>query len=376
MTEDIYRELARHLDDLPGGFPPTESGVELRILRHLFTPEEAALALDLTLLPEEPRVIARRAGIPQQQAAERLEEMAGKGLIYALYPPGRPPQYQAAHYIVGIWEFQVNNLNPELVQDMEEYFPALFDRDTWKRSPQLRTIPVRQSISAEASVMPYEQAEALVLAQTKISVAPCICRRELEIAGHGCDKPKEICLSFGQGADFYERHGLGRRIGQQEALDLLKQADEAGLVLQPSNSQDAGFICCCCGCCCGVLRNLKRYPQPAALVSSPFRATLDVATCKGCGICMGRCQMEALDLEDDKAALDLDRCIGCGLCVSACPVGALALIRKPAAEQAHVPKTMTQTWIRLAQGRGKLGAADMVKMLVKSKVDRLLTTID
>ena len=61
MDEELYQKLAQHLDNLPGGFPPTESGVELRILRRLFSSEETELALHLTLIPEEPRVIARRA---------------------------------------------------------------------------------------------------------------------------------------------------------------------------------------------------------------------------------------------------------------------------------------------------------------------------
>ena len=64
MAADIYKRLAEHLDNLPGGFPRTESGVEIRILRRLFTPEDAEFATQLTLIPEEPRVIARRAKIP------------------------------------------------------------------------------------------------------------------------------------------------------------------------------------------------------------------------------------------------------------------------------------------------------------------------
>ena len=122
-------------------------------------------------------------------------------------------------------------------------------------------------------------------AQGKIAVAPCICRRERNLVGEGCDKPEEVCLSFGGAADFYERNGLGRPISQQEALDVLQAAEQAGLVLQPANAQKAAFICCCCGCCCGVLRNIKRHPQPATLVSTPFVAALNVETCQGCEGC-------------------------------------------------------------------------------------------
>jgi electron transport complex protein RnfB len=372
MTTDIYQTLAHHLDNLPGGFPPTESGVELRILRRLFTPEEAKLALHLTLIPEESRVIARRAKIAPQEAALRLEEMANKGLVFSLHRKGSPPTYMAIQYVVGIWEFQVNDLNPELVQDMEEYMPTLLDFNVWQKAPQLRTIPVGESISAPLEVLVYERAEELVRARTKHLVAPCICRRERTMVGKGCDKPQEVCLAMGSFAYYYERNGLGRAIDQQEALEILKKADEAGLVLQPGNAEKALSICCCCGCCCGVLRTLKLYPKPASLVSTPFVATMNSATCAGCGTCAERCQMEALQLEDGRAVLDTDRCIGCGLCVGTCPTDSLALTRKPESEQPYLPKNVVETNVRLGQARGKLAAIDQAKMRLKSRVDRLL----
>ena len=372
MNMDVYKKLARHLDDLPGGYPPTESGVELRILKRLFSPDEAELALHLTLIPEEPRVVARRAGIAREEAAQRLADMAGKGLIYSLQPESGLPRYQAAQFAVGIWEYQLNRLNPELIKDVEEYFEDLFNLETWKKAPQMRTIPVKQSINVEQKIMIYEQAEALIRDKKKIVVAPCICRKERRMVGEGCAKPLETCLSFDSVADFYERNGLGRLINQQEALDILKAAEEAGLVLQPANARETTFLCCCCGDCCGVLRNLKRHPQPASLVSSPFVAVVEPETCDACGTCLDRCQMEALELDGDTVVIDAYRCIGCGLCVTTCPTDSLSLMRKPEDEQVAVPKDIVQTMIQLGQERGKLGRAELVKMVVKSKADRLL----
>ena len=372
MTEHVYRKLAQHLDNLPGGFPSTDSGVELRILRRLFSPEEAEFALCLTLIPEEPRVIARRAGILTEEAAGRLEEMAQKGLIFRIVQKDGTSLYQALQYVIGIWEFNVNNLDTELIRDMNAYLPTLLDVDVWKKSPQLRTIPVGRSITSQMKILPYEMAEELISHHKKFLVAPCICRREHEMIGQGCKKPKESCLVFGMGADYYQHNGIGRVIDKEETLEILKKADKAGLVLQPSNAKKIVNICTCCGCCCQVLKALKRHPKPASLVSTPFVAAADSETCNGCGICEKRCQMDALKLEDGKVRLDADQCIGCGLCVTTCPTQSLTLVRKPDSEQRQVPADLIKASIKLGQTRGKLGPLNLVGMQLKSKLDRLL----
>ena len=373
MTQDLYQQLAHHLDNLPGGYPPTESGVELRILRRLFSPEEAELAMCLTVLPEEAKVVARRVHWSVPETAQMLQEMEAKGLIYAYHPREGLPKYSALHFVVGIWEFQVGRLTPELVRDFEEYLPTLAAHDVWQKAPQIRTIPVGQSIAANQEVMIYEQAEELVRSQKHIVVAPCICRQERQTVGEGCKKPLETCLSFGTAADYYQRNSLGREIDQEEALKILKQANRAGLVLQPSNSQKASFICCCCGDCCGVLRSAKLHPQPASVLASAFFAEVDAALCNGCGACTRRCQMDAVEMVAETAVLNLDRCIGCGLCVSTCPTKALALVRKPEADLPDVPPNFTLANFQLGRTRGKFKTTEMVMMVVRSKVDRLLS---
>jgi Na+-translocating ferredoxin:NAD+ oxidoreductase subunit B len=372
MPEEIYQKLAKHLDNLPGGFPPTDTGVEIRILKRLFTPEEAEFALYLTLIPEESRVVARRANISVQEASRRLETMAQKGLIYRIDNRTGQPTYMACQYAIGIWEFHVNDLDQGFAQDMGEYMPFLFDQ-AWKK-PQLRTIPVNKSLSGQLKVMTYENAEQMVQHVRKSVVAPCICRRELGLIGKGCGKPEEVCLLFDGAAEFYLKNGLGREISQQDVLDILKLADEAGLVLQPSNSKKIVNICCCCGDCCGVLRNIKRYPKPASLAATPFFAKVDIETCEGCGVCLDRCQMEAVQLMDEKASVDMDRCIGCGLCVSTCPTDAMTLVRKPAYDQPEVPRDFTGAIFRLGRARGKLNFGELLMMQLKSKFDRLLAS--
>ena len=369
--DDIYTQLARILDELPAGFPPTESGVELQILRKLFTPAEAGLALHLTLIPEQARVVAYRAGLPLETVAPMLEDMERKGLIYGMQKPGEPVEYMAQQFVVGFWEGQVNRLDPELVELFEAYLPDLFNIEVWRKAPQLRTIPIGESIPVQAAALPYERAEDLVRAHSAVAVANCICRQEMHLLDQGCDKPLETCLSFGSVAHQYVRTGKGRYITPDEALALLRQADEAGLVLQPSNAQDPLALCACCGCCCGVLRSLKRHPQPAALAASPYVARHDPQLCSGCGVCLDRCQMGALSLPDGTAELDPDYCIGCGLCVTTCETGALTLERKPPSAQPAVPKDLLAANLQTGQARGRLGKRELVRLLAQSRVDRL-----
>ncbi|MDT8305703.1 MAG: 4Fe-4S binding protein [Anaerolineae bacterium] len=367
---DDYERLAEHLDRLPGGFHRTESGVEMRILRRLFSPDQAALALHLTLIPEEARVVARRAGIGVEEAEARLEKMARSGLITSLHPKERPAKYMATQAIVGFYEFQVAWMDEDFARDASEYLEQL-PPENWQRAPQMRTIPVGESISARMEVMAYEQAETLIASQTQIRVSPCICRKKARLLGHGCDKPLETCLAFGSGADYYARNGVGRDISKEEALAILQQANDAGLVLQPGNTQRAGFLCCCCGDCCGILQIAKRHPRPASILVSPFFAEVDGALCSACGDCEFRCQMEAIGLDNGYAVVNRDRCIGCGLCVTTCPDEAVTLVRKAEEEQRPVPATDRDLYIQMLRARGVANTPELAKMLMRSKVDRL-----
>ncbi|MBE0695542.1 MAG: 4Fe-4S ferredoxin, partial [Anaerolineaceae bacterium] len=286
----IYHQLATFLDDLPGGFPPSESGVELRILEHLFTPEEAALTLKLALIAEEARVIAIRAGITLAEAERILGELERKRLVYVFPTPAGTKTYMAEQFVIGFWEGQVNRLDRELVELFEEYLPTYAHSGIWEKTPQLRTIPVRESIPIKNTILSYEHMDEILASHQKFAVTNCICRQEQRLVGFDCAKPPETCLAFDGGADYFVQDGRGRYITREEALTLVRRAEETGLVLQPGNDRSAGNLCMCCGCCCGVLRSLKMNPSPARMVSSPFVAVLDPDACAGCGTCLDRCQ--------------------------------------------------------------------------------------
>jgi electron transport complex protein RnfB len=353
MEEAIFQKLAEHLDQLPGGFSSSDSDADMRLLQRLFTPEEAGLAVHLTLDREKAEVIAERAKLPPAETEEWLNEMSSKGLIFSMQPEESPALYQAVPFVIGIFEFQVNNLSKGLLRDLAYYWRARKTMANTESIPQIRTIPIGESIDPHLEVLSYEQVDELVKSKDKFAVAPCICRWTAKMTGGGCDAPEESCLVFGEWADYYVRDGRGRSIDQAEVYDILARADAANLVLQPSNSVDPSFICCCCGCCCGILGGLKEHPKPSEMVASSFIAGLDIELCTGCWTCLERCQMEALSEEIDIVALDQNRCIGCGLCVSTCPSGALTLVRKPESECARIPSTMDEAWRAISQAQTK-----------------------
>jgi NAD-dependent dihydropyrimidine dehydrogenase PreA subunit len=349
-TQKVYESLAAHLDRLPSGFPRTPTGVELRILRRLFTPEEAALAQKLTLRPEPPESIAARAGLGAEELSEKLEAMSRKGLIFRIRK-GPRALYMAAQFVIGIWEYHVNDLDPELIRDANEYLPYFFKASYQVKTPQLRTIPIPGALPSEQAIMAYEEARKIIAEQDKILVAPCICRKEHSMAGDGCDRPLESCLVFGVGAQFYEDNGLGRAIDHEEALRILENAEKTGLVLQPSNAQKVVNICTCCGCCCQILKNLKKLPKPARYVSSNYFAAVDENRCIGCEECVERCQMDAIRVEEQTAVIERDQCIGCGLCVPTCPEEAIRLELKPEQERSTPPAHYSDTLKKIGQER-------------------------
>ncbi len=257
------------------------------------------------------------------------------------------------HFVVGIWEYQVNDLTEELIKDFNEYVPYLIKAQQKHKTQQLRVIPVSKSVSTELNVMDYEEAENLIKMQSKIIVAPCICRKEHTMMDQGCDKPLETCLIFGGGAYIYLSRNIGREITQEEAIEILHDGMDKGLVVQPSNAKKPVNMCLCCGCCCQILKNIKDTDAPAKIVNSSYFAKVDADECTGCEACTDICPMEAVQMDDDQIAqVTADRCIGCGLCVTACEFDAMALSPKEDTERWEPPKHLVETYMNIAKEKG------------------------
>ncbi|MBW2179216.1 MAG: 4Fe-4S binding protein [Deltaproteobacteria bacterium] len=235
-----------------------------------------------------------------------------------------------APWVVGIWEFQLNNLNQENIKLYEKYFEeGLIPANKKKNVAGFRAIPIEAEIKENSQVQPYEKISEIIEANSKFAVANCICRKEARLMGEGCDKILESCLSFGMAADFYIENGMAREISKEEALQVIKKAEEDGLVHFSSNhAEDKIFICNCCSCCCKALANITKHDNFGVIAQSNYYAVSDEETCTACEECIDRCQVFAIQMENELAVIDRDKCIGCGLCVSTCPSDSISMVHK------------------------------------------------
>ena len=228
---DVYERLRERLDKFPQGFAKTESGVELKILKRLFTPEEAELMLELRPLPEKLSDIVQRTGKDETELGEKLYDMSKRGLLMRWQAPDKEMYYFLIPWAIGIFEYQLNNLTRENVELFEKYYEEGM-APSWQniKTGMVRVIPVQKEIEGKTEIQPYEKVSEIIEKHTRFAVADCICRKIGKMQGHGCDKLLEACMSFGPAADFYIENGLGREITKEEAKQILDKAEEDGLI--------------------------------------------------------------------------------------------------------------------------------------------------
>lgn len=326
---EIYEKLRERLDMFPQGFPRTKSRVELEILKRLFTPAEAEIMFSLRPYPEPVAAVAERMGRSEGEMADILYQMSKKGLILRGSIQGQT-FYFMAPWMVGIWEFQLKNLNQENVPLYEKFFEeGMVQERRRTQTAGFRVIPIERELKDTTLVQPFEKVSEIIESSHRYAVADCICRKEASLMGHGCDKPMEACMTFDLAADYYIENGLGREITKQEAHEVLLKAEESGLVHHSSNHKGSKmFICNCCGCCCKALAHINKYDNPAAIAHSNYYAVVNGETCTACETCVARCQVNAVRMQDDISIIVKDRCIGCGLCASSCPTESISMVQK------------------------------------------------
>jgi len=325
MSEEAYINLREFLDKFPVGFPETESGVEIKILKRLFTKEEAETVVLLTPAPQEASRVARQNKLNKEDLEKKLESMAKKGLIFRVLRNGKT-YFNASPFMIGLYEYSVNILDKELAEMYKEYYDTIYQEELGLSNvPGFKVIPVEQSIKTGTVLLPYQKLEESIKQARIIAVADCICRKESRLLDEGCDHPMESCLYFGAAAEYYIHRGVGRQINSDEAIRILEEADNSGLVHAGANSTHLSNICNCCPCCCISMKGITQKGNPIRKYMNPiFESIIDHNLCTGCGNCAERCPVEAISVEDI-ATVDKEMCLGCGLCASACPEEAITL---------------------------------------------------
>ncbi len=353
MSDDVYRRLAKRLDEIPNGFEPTESGIELRLLEKMFDPDEAELACGMRLTAESAEDIAARARRVAGESLERLQGMVRKGLIRE-GEGENGPVFGLIPFVVGIYEGQLARMDEEMASLFEQYMQETRGGSMARGEPAVhRVIPVDEAIPVELEVFPYERASELIGAARSWGVRDCICRVQRNRLGKGCEHEIENCLIFAPVPNAFEGSELTRAITKDESLAILRRAADAGLVHSSMNQRDQIFyICNCCTCCCGVLRGVAEFDVPTAVARSDFQTVVDGETCTGCGACLERCQFGALTMPGEVTVVDHVRCVGCGVCVPSCPVEALSLERRPEGEVPEIPADRRAWMLERARKRG------------------------
>ncbi|MCK4941084.1 4Fe-4S binding protein [candidate division WOR-3 bacterium] len=343
MGDDVFDTLADALNRLPNGFPRTPSNVEILILKKIFSKREAELASKLTGTPEPVGEIASCLGIAESDLKPRLVAMAKRGLLW-MWRKDAKLMFRLAPFIVGIYEAALEKMDHEFAHLFEEYMENGGAAGIMKPQPALhRVVPAHGSVKSEW-ILPYDDIRVMLEKAKSFRARDCICRvQQDKLDSRKCDFPVRNCVTFSP----FERASHPNDITKEEAVALLDEAEEVGLVHCVSNViQDIFYVCNCCGCCCGVLRGITELGIEESVARANYYAQINTGECTGCGVCVERCQVRAIILKEDVAAVARDKCIGCGLCVSGCSVKAVSLERKSDAEMVHPPDDFS-TWEKM-----------------------------
>jgi electron transport complex protein RnfB len=342
-----YVELGTTFSRGAIGAPVSDTQVE--ILKMLFTPEEAHVAASLDYVPEPEEVVAKRAGMDPDVAADLLTRMASRALIRGVKQPDGVRVFRQLLFIPGLFEMAYINPNPAI--DMQK-LGSLFDKyfqEGWGRAMHDHDAPIGRALPPigppKENVQPHEDVVKLVEQSSAAVLVNCSCRE----ATRKCDCPVDICMGLGQGVlggaiegepVFEPKYMTGvpqaRVLSIDEAVHILERAENSGLVHVTMNFRDDSWLICnCCSHACFLLRGATELDIPHSIAPSSFWSVIDEAECTGCGACEPACPMLAISMEDHVAKVDYERCLGCGVCVSSCLPEAIRLEKR--GEEVYTP---------------------------------------
>ncbi len=360
--QPYYARLREMLDTVCSGFPKAAEipgmpeGAEWRMLKTLFLPEHVRLAVHVPVDGFGTAAqIAVQAAMPEDAVLELLLAMAGRGCIFHMRTDG-VDLFRHVGQIPGIIEFQDWRLSVEYREATGDYVsgylrPIMFDLNV----PSWRWIPINADAVADNAILPYDNAERILLEAKRVSVCSCMCRAVQETACTYTEPPYECCLQLDEFADFYVNDlKISRYVTHDEIKALLRYNAEHHIAMEVAGSKQAEIICSCCECCCEPVKIFRKFGGKAVKHITNYVLECDEEHCTGCGACAAHCfTREALRLEGGKPVYTQEKCVGCGVCLRSCPTGALILRIKDPEAVFEPPETLYDLHAVQGKGRGK-----------------------
>ena len=267
--------------------------------------EMAEVGLGLgTNIKRTAKEIAQIVNKPEDYCHEQLMKLAVYGVCFVNEVAGEDV-FWSETWIPGTMEMIVNNLDniekyPIVGYAMEAYGRVRGPKSSGSFPPGvglMRVIPIETAIDGNTRRASYEEVSKYLNDNTIFTVTACSCRTDREVMGEGCGHLKEdMCIQMGHAAEYYIKTGRGRQITREEAFEIIKRAEENGLMHQIPNIDGSGkthAICNCCGCGCLSLRTAEMFKNND-MVRSNYVARVDAEKCVACGQCVENCPVNAL----------------------------------------------------------------------------------
>lgn len=250
--------------------------------------------------------LAPLCGQSIEETTKNLLELADAGVCFVNEING-VDYFWYDTWVPGIMEMMVNNKKnvaryPQIAEAFEAYGRVRGPKSAGSfpvGTGLMRVIPFERAIDGNSRKVSYEEVSQYLKDNAIFSVSDCSCRTAREIMGEGCGHLKEdMCIQMGHAAEYYIRTGRGRKITREEAMEIIKRAEENGLVHQIPNLDGSGkthAICNCCGCGCLSLRTAQMFFN-GDMLRSNYVSKVDREKCVGCGECVLSCPVNALRL--------------------------------------------------------------------------------
>ena len=286
-----------------------EKAPEYYALNAVVSDDMADVALVMGL--RQPRTfeyIVEKCGKSASETKHLLDKLTYTGVVKVWTDKkDKKDRYFVNIFAPGMLEMMVNNReqlkkHPEIGRAFEEYtrrrlapMAALFPEGM----AMMRVTPVEEAIKDLPGVQPWEKLSYYIDKYDIFSVSDCSCRQSRRVIGEGCGHlEKEICIQMGTGAEYYIRTGRGRQVSREEVKEILKFAEDNGLMHEMPATDGLGesaAICNCCGCSCFSMRIATLFRTPDAIRSN-YTAEVDTEECVACGQCVENCPTNALKL--------------------------------------------------------------------------------